>query len=272
MSDAGVRRGLPSLFLNRLFVYPEPMTNLSALIFDVDGTLAETEEVHRVAFNEAFAAAGLPWQWDQALYGELLAVTGGKERIAHFQATHDVPEKLAPADIAALHAAKTARYTARVAQGGLALRPGIRRLLNQARDAGLKLALATTTSHPNVTALLAACAPVPEFDVIAAGDDVPAKKPAPDVYILALQRLGLPPEACLAVEDTQNGVRSALGAGLRCLVTTSVYGGGGPFPGAVAVLSDLGEPEAPCTALAGPAPHYGFADLRYLYGLPSTGP
>jgi HAD superfamily hydrolase (TIGR01509 family) len=248
------------------------MTDLAALIFDVDGTLAETEEVHRIAFNEAFAAAGLPWSWDQAMYGKLLAVTGGKERMAHFQSLPDVAEQLSAADIAALHKDKTARYTARVAQGGLALRPGIRRLLNQARDAGLKLALATTTSHPNVDALLAACAPVPPFDVIAAGDDVPAKKPAPDVYTLALQRLGLPPEACLAVEDTQNGVRSANGAGLRCLVTVSVYGGEGPFPGAIAVLSDLGEPEAPCRGLAGPAPHYGFADLRYLYGLPSTGP
>jgi HAD superfamily hydrolase (TIGR01509 family) len=247
------------------------MSTLSALIFDVDGTLAETEEIHRIAFNEAFTAAGLPWHWDQALYGELLAVTGGKERMAHFQTTHDVPEKLAPADIAALHAAKTALYTQRVAQGHLALRPGIRRLLNEARDAGLKLALATTTSHPNVTALIAACAPVPEFDVIAAGDDVPAKKPAPDVYTLALQRLGLPPEACIAVEDTQNGVRSALGAGLRCLLTTSVYGGAGPFPGAIAVLSDLGEPDAPCATLAGPGPHHGFADLRYLYGLPTAG-
>jgi HAD superfamily hydrolase (TIGR01509 family) len=247
------------------------MPQLTALIFDVDGTLAETEEIHRLAFNEAFAAAGLPWEWDQATYGKLLAVTGGKERMAHFQSLDGKEAKLSPAEIAALHADKTARYTARVAQGGLALRPGIRRLLNEAKEAGLRLALATTTSHPNVDALLAACAPVPEFDVIAAGDDVPAKKPAPDIYTLALERLDLPPEACIAIEDTQNGVRSALGAGLRCLVTASVYGGAGPFPGAIAVLSDLGEPEAPCTGLAGPAPQGGVADLRYLYGLPPAG-
>lgn len=247
------------------------MTTLTALIFDVDGTLAETEELHRLAFNEAFAAAGLPWHWDQAMYGKLLAVTGGEERMAHFQATSGAAENLSSADIAKLHADKTARYTGRVAQGGLALRPGVRRLLNEARDAGLRLALATTTSHPNVDALLAACAPVPAFDVIAAGDDVPAKKPAPDIYTLALERLGLPAEACIAIEDTQNGVLSAAGAELRCLVTTSTYGGNGPFPGAAAVLSHLGEPDEAASALTGPAPRNGVADLAYLYALPPAG-
>lgn len=243
------------------------MPDLSAIIFDVDGTLAETEEVHRLAFNEAFAAAGLPWHWDQAMYARLLTVTGGKERITWYLAWDGVTETLSAADIAALHADKTARYTARVAQGGLALRPGVRRLLEEARAAGLRLALATTTSHPNVTALLQACAPVPAFDVIAAGDDVPAKKPAPDVYMLALQRLGLPQEACVAIEDTQNGVLSAKGAGLRCLVTTSVYGGNGPFPGAAAVVSHLGEPDQPCVAAVGPLPPLGWVDVAYLGGL-----
>jgi HAD superfamily hydrolase (TIGR01509 family) len=244
------------------------MPNLSALIFDVDGTLAETEEVHRIAFNDAFAAARLPWHWDQAEYARLLAVTGGKERIAFFLATSGATQRLNPAEIAALHADKTARYTALVAQGGLALRQGVRRLLTEAARSGVKLALATTTSHPNVDALLAACAPVPPFEVIAAGDDVPAKKPAPDVYTLALRRLGLPAAACIAVEDTQNGVLSATGAGLRCLVTTSTYGGAGPFPGAAAVLTDLGEPDQPATALAGPPPRNGLADLAYLATLP----
>jgi HAD superfamily hydrolase (TIGR01509 family) len=243
---------------------------LSALIFDVDGTLAETEEIHRIAFNEAFTAAGLGWHWDQAEYSRLLAVTGGKERIAHFLATSG-GAPLSALQIAALHADKTVRYTARVAEGGLALRPGVRRLLNEAKAAGLKLALATTTSHPNVDALLAACAPVPAFDVIAAGDDVKAKKPAPDVYTLALERLGLAADECVAIEDTQNGVLSAGGAGLRCLVTASTYGGAGPFPGAVAVLSQLGESDDPAAALAGPAPRNGVADLAYLYGLPHAG-
>ena len=243
---------------------------LEALIFDVDGTLAETEELHRAAFNEAFAAAGLGWHWDQALYAELLSVTGGKERIAHFQQVSAQPAPLDAAAIAALHAGKTARYAARVAQGGLALRPGVRRLLTEAQAAGLRLAIATTTSRPNVEALLAACAPLPAFHVIAAGDEVARKKPAPDVYLAALSALGLPADACLAIEDTENGLRSAAGAGLRCLMTVSVYGGTGPFPGAAAVVSDLGEPDAPFSVLAGPASETGMADLAYFQALPAA--
>jgi HAD superfamily hydrolase (TIGR01509 family) len=240
---------------------------LRALIFDVDGTLAETEEVHREAFNEAFAAAGLDWCWDQALYARLLAVTGGKERIAHYQDVAAVQDPLPHERIAALHADKTARYAARVAEGGLALRPGVRRLLNEAQAAGLQLAIATTTSRANVDALLASCAPLPPFDVIAAGDEVPRKKPAPDIYELALARLGLPANACIAIEDTENGLRSAAGAGLACVMTVSVYGGAGPFADAACVLSALGEPHAPAEVLSGPGAAAGFADLDYLRSL-----
>jgi HAD superfamily hydrolase (TIGR01509 family) len=214
---------------------------VEALIFDVDGTLAETEELHREAFNGAFAAAGLDWHWDQAMYADLLAVSGGKERILAYQRRVAGTRVLDEAAVAALHADKTARYTARVKAGGVELRPGVRRLLTEANAAGLRLAIATTTSRPNVAALLEAAAPLPEFDVIAAGDDVPAKKPAPDIYILALRDLGLPAASCLAIEDTRNGLDSAVGAGLRCIVTVSTYGGAGPFPGAAAVLPDLGE-------------------------------
>ncbi len=210
---------------------------LKALIFDVDGTLAETEELHRAAFNAAFEAAGLPWLWDVPLYAHLLEVTGGKERIVYYQQLAALPDRLDAPAIAALHADKTRRYAALVASGGLTLRPGVRPLLEQAHAAGLRLAIATTTSRPNVEALLAACAPLPAFDVIAAGDEVARKKPAPDIYEAALARLGLPAAACLAIEDTQNGVLSAVGAGLRCVVTISVYGGEGPFPAAAAVLA-----------------------------------
>jgi HAD superfamily hydrolase (TIGR01509 family) len=240
------------------------MSALQALIFDVDGTLAETEELHREAFNEAFAAAALPWRWDRPLYAELLAVTGGKERIAHFEQVMRHPAPLPPAQVAALHRDKTARYTARVAAGGLALRPGVRRLLQDARAAGLKLAIATTTSRPNVDALLAACAPVPVFDVIAAGDEVAAKKPAPDIYTLALQRLELPPSACIALEDTANGLRSARGAGLACVMTVSAYGGTGPFENAACVVSHLGDADEPAELIAGPPLAGGMVDLAYL--------
>lgn len=242
------------------------MSTLSALIFDVDGTLAETEELHRQAFNEAFAASGLDWHWDPALYGELLEVSGGKERIAHYQRRAGIAAPLDAARVAALHADKTARYTARVQVGSLPMRPGIRRLLAEAKQAGLRLAIATTTSRPNVEALLAA-APLPAFDVIAAGDEVPAKKPAPDVYLLALRELGLPASACLAFEDTVNGLVSAHGAGLRCVVTVSAYGGAGPFPGAASVLTHLGDAGTPAEVLSGPKLPGGVADLAWLGSL-----
>jgi HAD superfamily hydrolase (TIGR01509 family) len=227
---------------------------LRALIFDVDGTLAETEELHRAAFNESFKAFGLDWHWDQALYAKLLLVTGGKERIRHFIADFGGSPALPSDRIAALHLDKTARYTDAVARGGIGLRPGVARLLDEAAAAGLDLAIATTTSAANVEALLVATlgAEGPgRFKVIAAGDSVPAKKPAPDIYLLALEQLGLPAGACVAFEDTENGVASATGAGIPTVVTTSLYGGASGFAGALAVVDHLGEPEMPCRVLRG---------------------
>ncbi len=212
------------------------MPKLQALIFDVDGTLAETEELHRRAFNEAFIAAGIPWDWDQALYGRLLEVTGGKERIRHYIDTYAVKPALDTATIAALHADKTTRYTAIVDSGGITLRPGVKAILEEATAAGIRLAVATTTSRANVDALLRATLTQNPFEVIAAGDEVGAKKPAPDIYNLAIQRLSLDPENCVAIEDTLNGLRSAQAADLACIITTSVYGGTGPFPGALRIV------------------------------------
>jgi HAD superfamily hydrolase (TIGR01509 family) len=213
------------------------MPKLQALIFDVDGTLAETEELHRRAFNEAFAAANLSWSWDQNLYGRLLDVTGGKERIRHYLDSYAATPALDAATIAALHADKTNRYAALIEQGDIALRPGIAAILQEAVAKGVRLAIATTTSRPNVDALLRATLSQNPFEVIAAGDEVSAKKPAPDIYNLALQRLALPPENCVAIEDTLNGLRSAQGAGLACIITPSVYGGTGPFPNALRIAS-----------------------------------
>lgn len=224
------------------------MNTLKALIFDVDGTLAETErDGHRPAFNLAFAEHGLPWHWDEARYGDLLDVTGGKERIRHY-AGQDAPEMLAdpafPELVKRLHAAKTAHYVRLVAAGRLALRPGVTELIAAARRAGIRLAIATTTSPDNVDALLRATlgdeAPG-WFDVIGAGDIVPAKKPAPDIYRWVLARLGLPAAACLAIEDSENGLKSASTAGLRCLVTISEYTRGQDFGEATAVLDDLAQ-------------------------------
>jgi len=224
------------------------MNSLHALIFDVDGTLAETErDGHRPAFNAAFAEAGLDWNWDEALYGRLLDVTGGKERIRHFAGRFD-PATAARPDfddlVKRLHAAKTAHYVRLAEQGRLALRPGVARLIDEARHARIRLAIATTTSLENVGTLLAATLGSEAanwFDVIGAGDVVPAKKPAPDIYRWVLDRLGLPAAACLAIEDSENGLKSALTAGLRCLVTVSEYTAGQDFTGAGVVLDDLAQ-------------------------------
>lgn len=222
------------------------MNSLQALIFDVDGTLAETErDGHRPAFNTAFAEHGLDWHWDEALYGELLAITGGKERIRHF-AEHHAPAVAARPDFDALvkklHAAKTLHFVRLVDQGALPLRPGIARLIAEARQAGIRLAIATTTSPENVSALLRATlgdAAEKWFEVIGAGDIVPNKKPAPDIYAWVLERLGLPASACLAIEDSENGLKSASTVALPCLVTVSEYTGGQDFSAACAVVEDL---------------------------------
>ncbi|HEY6453152.1 MAG TPA: HAD-IA family hydrolase [Steroidobacteraceae bacterium] len=220
--------------------------SLEAIIFDVDGTLAETEEVHRAAFNLSFRDAGLTWHWDQALYGRLLQVTGGKERIHHYIDSQRQDEALArtTATIASLHAAKTAHYTHLVERGAMGLRPGFAALLEQARAAGVRLAIATTTSLPNVAALLrTALGERAEgcFEVIAAGDTVAHKKPAPDIYLSALERLRLSASACLAIEDSRHGVRAALAAGIATIAVRSAYTREQDFSGAALVVDALEE-------------------------------
>lgn len=197
-----------------------------ALIFDVDGTLAETEELHRRAFNETFAEWGLGWHWNRGLYRELLKTTGGKERIRAYIRDHAPDRVPDEAEIPALHAAKTARYGALVAGGALELRPGIAELIADARAGGLKVAVATTTNLPNVAALTRAVwgqGAEEVFDAIAAGDMVRRKKPAPDVFLLAAGMLGLPPGACLAFEDSRNGLLAARAAGMACIVSPGPY-------------------------------------------------
>lgn len=212
---------------------------MRALIFDVDGTLAETEELHRAAFNLAFRDARLGWHWDPPLYAELLAVTGGKERI-RYAIERGARPALDAAAIATLHAAKTAHYTSGI--GAIPLRPGISRLLDEAEASGVTLAIATTTSPANVQALLHATLGAngpARFAVIGAGDVVPRKKPAPDIYAHVLRQLSLAADQCLAIEDTPQGLQAAQGAGICTVITRSLYGGSEGFCTAAAVLDDL---------------------------------
>ena len=247
------------------------MTQLKAIIFDVDGTLAETErDGHRVAFNHAFNNTGLDWNWDEALYGELLAVTGGKERIRYFLAEFNADfnydgdlDKF----IVQLHAEKTKQYVALLANHAIGLRPGVVRLIDEIRAAGLRLAIATTTTPANVTALITSTLgehALDWFEVIAAGDIVPAKKPASDIFDYCLQQLGLPADDCLAVEDSANGVRSSCAAKIPTLVTLNNYTHNDDFTGAMTVLDHLGEPDLVCTVIMGKQFGNSFIDVEAL--------
>lgn len=248
------------------------MYGFDALILDVDGTLADTErDGHRPAFNAAFAEMGLDWYWSEGLYGELLAVTGGKERIRFF-IDRRCPAFAAPEDLdgftADIHRRKTHHYLAMLRRGAIPLRAGVMRLLRQARDAGVRLAVATTTTLENVVTLLecSGAAELPNwFDFIAAGDAVEAKKPAPDIFLLALDELGLRARDCVAVEDSDNGARSALGAGLRALlVTVNAYTRSQDFAHAALVVDGLGEPDTPVQVLRGSLAGPRYVDLAAL--------
>lgn len=244
------------------------MSELRALIFDLDGTLADTERNgHLVAFNRAFAEAGLDWNWSVSLYGKLLSISGGKERIKHYLSQYR-PNFTPPGDwdqfVADLHKAKTKHYQQLLGEEGIPLRPGVRRLLTEAHNQGVRLAIATTSALPNTTALLEnALAPAGSawFEVIAAGDVVPAKKPAPDIYKYVLEAMGLEAQDCLAIEDSPHGLKAALGAGLDTIVTVNDYTRNQDFSEARLVLDHLGDPQQPFTVLAGDADNQTYLDL-----------
>lgn len=220
--------------------------NVEALILDVDGTLADTEEAHRTSFNRAFEQHRLGWSWSRSEYRQLLEVTGGKERIAAYVSS--LPLGAAERQrlltlVPELHADKTRFYGELVNEGGVTLREGVERLMTEALAQGCRLAIASTTTAANINALLSATLGsrgLDLFAVIACGDQVRTKKPAPDIYQLALQTLGLPPEQALAVEDSVNGLRSATAAGLWTLVTPTFWTQGGDFSDAGLVLPSLG--------------------------------
>ncbi len=222
------------------------MNRLKCLLWDVDGTLADTEcDGHRVAFNLAFEGAGLDRRWDEETYGGLLAITGGKERIRFDIKCGDMPD-MSDDDIAKLHASKTKLYQQLIATGRIPLRPGVRRLLEEAHDAGVATGVATTTTPAALDALIEHSLGREWFDkfaVLAAGDIVPAKKPAPDIYVHAMEQLGVIAGETLALEDSGNGWKAAQAAGLKCVVTVNGYTRNHDFSGADLVVSGFGEPE-----------------------------
>jgi HAD superfamily hydrolase (TIGR01509 family) len=247
---------------------------LKAFIFDVDGTLSNTErDGHRVAFNQAFDEYGIGWHWSVETYGELLEVTGGKERMKFyaekFLDKSEVPDDLME-KIPELHAAKTRHYTELLSTGAIPLRPGVERLINEARQRGFRLAIATTTTPENVTALLThTLGPesIDWFEVIAAGDIVPAKKPAPDIYDYALKEMNLSAAECIAFEDSANGIKSTKGANLNTIITINDYTSDHDFTGASIVLDQMGEPDQSFSVISGDADDASYLDCDLVLKL-----
>jgi beta-phosphoglucomutase-like phosphatase (HAD superfamily) len=231
------------------------MSNLpAALLFDVDGTMADTErDGHRVAYNNTFKDFGLDWFWSVEEYGELLAVTGGKERMRFYLRRLG---KSADDDlIRQIYAAKSTRFQQMIHDGELKLRPGVKRILESAWELDIPLAVATTTNPGNVTSLLASNLgeeSIGWFSIIAAGDVVASKKPAPDVYQYALNAMGIGPQGCVALEDSANGLCSSLAAGLSTLIAVTDYTAEEDFTGAALVVDHFGDPGNPASIIHNP--------------------
>lgn len=234
------------------------MSVLTTLIFDVDGTLADTEaNGHRPAFNNAFRAANLAWHWDAELYGKLLKISGGKERMQHYIDDYQAPVPFAwqgevTQRLQQLHEAKTGYYLKLLKNGGIPLRPGVARLLQEAHKQRLTLAIATTTTEDNVRVLLEQTLgkeSVHWFAIMATANQVPKKKPAPDVYHYVLEKLNLSTDNCLAFEDSANGLTAATAAGLKTFITPTAYTAKEDFRQAWAIATHLGDSDTPCTWL-----------------------
>jgi len=237
---------------------------MTTLIFDCDGVLADTERFgHLPAFNRAFEDEGVQVRWSEEEYAEKVKIGGGKERMASLLTEEFVREHGLPADpagqkelLARWHKRKTAAYKDMVAAGVMPGRPGIARIIDEALRAGWGVAVASTSAEESVRAVLEHAVGPEQADrvQIFAGDVVPAKKPDPAIYLLALERTGADPEDTLAVEDSRNGMLAAVGAGLRCLVTVSSYTKEEDFSEAVLVVSSLGDPGEPTHVVSNRTP------------------
>lgn len=248
------------------------MSKLKGILFDVDGTLSETERFgHLVAVNDAFKAVGLDWEWSPGLYGELLKVTGSVERINHYVTTYNPEYKHVSEDLDMLideivrH--KNNHYKHIVESGEIPLRPGAERVLREVHGSDIRMGIATTTTSQNVEALLMGSIGgdvLNWFEVIACGNVVPNKKPAPDIYTYALKRINLEPEEVLAIEDSENGVKSALAAGMPVLAIKSEYSGDCNLSGAKLLVDEWGEEDRPFNVLQGDAIGYQMITLELM--------
>ena len=231
------------------------MNQLKGLIFDVDGTLANTErDGHRVAFNSAFEEMGLDWHWSIDFYGQLLKVAGGKERVEYFLCQYQpnfIESKNINKFAAKIHQLKTKYYLKLLRSGAITMRPGTIRLIKEAKTANIPMAIATTSSLPNVIALLEKYLDLDWFEVIAAGDIVAAKKPAPDIHKYVLNKMDIPARNFMVFEDSDNGLIAAKAAELKTIVTVNNYTKNQDFSQAELVISDLGEPDKPCEVIQG---------------------
>lgn len=249
---------------------------LKALLFDVDGTLADTEpQAHLPAYNRAFRDLGLDWKWSKSLYRKLLLQPGGRERIGYYLQQHE-PELGAHKDdveqnrdawVNAVHQVKSKHFRSRLQSGRVPLRPGIRRLMLEAAGQGLQLAIVTNASkatlNPFLTHTLGAEL-LQHISVVVSSEDAGSKKPAPDIYQRACQLLELAPEQCIALEDSAVGLQAAHSAGIPVVVTVNADTRSQDFSQALLVVDHLGEPDQPLTVLSGPVDEVTYIDLELL--------
>jgi HAD superfamily hydrolase (TIGR01509 family) len=243
---------------------------LKAIIFDVDGTIANTEhDGHLKAFNEAFDFYELDWYWDSALYGALLSVSGGKERLSFYINNYNPKLKwpLNESDIVNIHNKKTEIFINKISAGFISLRIGVERLINDALNHNLKLAIATTTSLNNVKTILESTlgkGALEIFEVVAAGDIVDKKKPASDIYDYVLDKMNLECSECVVIEDSEIGFQSATSAGLKTVITLSEYTNTKNFKGALVVLDHLGEDDQPFQIVNGTPTTHTLVSVDYI--------